>query len=325
MLLADSSVPSPPVELHQLLTSWQFDDNFAVVALAIQLLAAGAYTWGVIRLRRRRRRWSPWRSAAFMSGVLTLSIAVVSGLASYDDEVFVVHVIQHLLIMMVAPPLLSLGAPITLAIQSGNRRLQTRIVRLLHSPILRTLTIPLVAALLYYVAMYVDFLTSFYKYSLQHQSVHDISHVVLFVFGCLFWWPMVAVDQLPDRPGYGARIFFMFIGMPFEVFLGVAIMNDRIPIAPEHTLSDTHAGGAVFWASSMMITFASALLILTQWWNQEQRRSASEATRPGAREARRLEAWEAAWAGRPPPSRPAGAAQAPEETLSQTNQRRGAT
>ena len=295
MLLADADQVSPPVQVHNLLTAWQFAEWFALVAFVIQVAAATWYLGAVLRLRRRGRSWSAWRTTAFLAGVLTLDIALVSGLASYDDQVFYVHVIQHLLLMMVAPPLLALGAPITLAIQAAKRPLQGRIVRLLHHPVVRLLTLPLVAGVLYYASMYVDFLTSFYPFSLQHPLVHNASHVVMFAFGCLFWWPMLAVDQIPNRPAFSTRIIAMFVGMPFEVFLGLAILNFGRPIAPEHTLSDTHAGGAVFWGASMLITFAAALVMLAQWMRQEERRAARYDGRPNAREARRLEIWQAAW------------------------------
>jgi putative copper resistance protein D len=299
MLLADTDQISPPVHLHQFLTAWQLSNWFGALAFAVQLVAACWYLAAVVRLHRRGRAWSRWRTTAFMGGVLTLTIAVVSGLASYDDQVFVVHVSQHLLLMMVAPPLLALGAPVTLAVQSANRPLQTRIVNLLHHRALRALTMPLVAAVLYYTAMYVDFLTGFYPFSLRHPVAHNLSHVVMFGLGCLFWWPMLAADQLPNRPSFPARLVAIFVGMPFEVFLGLAVMNSGHPIAAEHTLSDTHAGGALFWGASMLVTFGAALVILAQWMRQEERR----ATRPSQRsasESRRLEIWEAAWAGRTP-------------------------
>jgi putative copper resistance protein D len=243
-----------------------------------------------------------------MAGVAVLCVAVVSGLASYDDQVFAVHIIQHLLLMMVAPPLLALGGPVTLAIQAAKRPLQVRIVRLLHHPVVRFLAMPLVGALLYYASMYASLLTSFYPYSLHHDLVHNISHVVMFVIGCLFWWPMVGVDPLPRRLTMPMRLIWMFAGMPFEVFLGVAIMNFSRPIAPEHTLADTHAGGAVFWMASMLITLAAAVVILAQWMRHEERAAARLARVGGAeiasvRPARNRDFWAAAWsakAGSPP-------------------------
>lgn len=298
MLLADTDPVSPPVQLHQLLTGWQLGRVFGLVAFLLQLAAAAWYVAAAVRLRRRGRPWSAWRTTAFLAGVVVLDIAVVSGLASYDDQVFVVHVVQHLLLMMVAPPLLALGAPITLAIQAAGRPLQGRIVRFLHYRAVGVLTLPIVAAALYYGSMYVVFLTSFYPFSLRHPLVHDLSHVVMFSLGCLFWWPMIAVDQLPNRPSFQVRIIAMFVGMPIEVFLGLVVMNFGHPIAPQHTLADTQAGGALFWGASMLITFAAAMVLLAQWMNQEERRAARHDRVVSAGELRRREIWEAARAAK---------------------------
>ena len=138
---------------------------------------------------------------SFLCGILVLDVALVSGLASFDDEVFGVHIVQHLAIMMFAPPLLSLGAPVTLAMQASNRKLHTGIIRILHSRLVGALTTVVTAGALYYGSMYLDLLTPFYRYSLDHDLVHNISHVLMFTFGCLFWWPMIGADRYPtSRP-----------------------------------------------------------------------------------------------------------------------------
>jgi hypothetical protein len=105
------------------------------------------------------------------------------------------------------------------------------------------------------------------------------------------------------------RLIAMFAGMPFEVFLGVAILNSSQPIAPEHTLADTRAGGAVFWAASMLITLGGAVIILAQWMRQEERMAARPTPAGGRpepaspRPGRQRDFWAAAWsakAGSPP-------------------------
>lgn len=274
MILAD--LISPPVHLHNLLTAWQVDDPYALVALVFQFLGVVLYGWGVVRLRRRGRKWSPWRSVSFFCGVLVLDVALVSGLASYDDQVFTVHVIQHLAIMMVAPPLLALGAPVTLAMQASARRLHTGLIRVLHSPIVIALTAPLVAGALYYGSMYVDFLTPFYRYSLEHDFVHNLTHVLMFTFGCLFWWPMIGADRLPNELSFRTKAGTMIIGTVLEVILGLVLIQQSTSIAPEHTLIDTHTGGAYFLVGSLIVSVATSAVMLVQW-SQKRNRSAARA------------------------------------------------
>jgi cytochrome c oxidase assembly factor CtaG len=210
---------------------------------------------------------------------------------------------------------------VTLAIQAAKRPLQGRLVRLLHHRVVRVLAAPVLSGVLYYASMYAILLTPFYPYSLHHELVHDAGHVVMLLIGCLFWWPMVGLDPLPNRPTLAMRLIGIFAGMPFEVFLGVAIMNFSRPIAPEHTLADTHAGGAVFWVASMLVTLAAAVVILAQWIRQEERatvRQARAGDRDGiaaGRPTRQRDFWAAAWtakAGSPPATATGAAAPKPD-------------
>lgn len=305
---------SPPVHLHQLLTDWQLGHWTADLALVLQLTALGLYLWGVRRLAARGRRWSPWRTGSFAAGVAVAFLAVDSGVASYDTSVFSVHVLQHLALMMLAPPLVALGAPVTLALQASSRGVQTGILRVLRARPLVALTTPLVAAALYYAAMWVDLASSFYRYSLAHPFVHNASHLVMFSLGYLYWWSVLGTDRTARQLSLPARLGGVVVGMPFEVFLGIALLSTRSPVAPEHTLSDTHAGGGAFWVLSMLFTGAGALWLFVQWMRQEERRAvredrqlagASPEDGPRSHGSSRHDAWAAAWAARglaPPPT-----------------------
>lgn len=303
-----SYLVSPPVRLHTLVTAFQFGHWAAALAFAFQIVAAGLYLWGVRRLARRGRPWPAIRTLAFMAGLFVLFVALVSGVASYDSEVFTVHVVQHLLIMMLAPPLLSLAAPVTLALQAGPRTLQTRLLRVLRSGPVEILSRPVLAASLYYVSMWIDMQTSFYPYSLEHPLVHNASHLAMFVFGCLFWWPVLGVDELPHRLGHPARFMLLAVGMPFESFLAIALMSTRSTIAPEHSLSDTHLGGSVFWVGAMTVTAVAVLVCGLQWMRSDER-DAVRADRRPARQAGGITSvgmssgstdgwWEAVWLAR---------------------------
>jgi len=159
-----SAVGPPPVTVHTLLSAWQHDPP-SLVAAGAEVLTAGLYLLGVRRLGRRGRRWPLRRTASFLAGLVLVVIAVQSGLAQYDDTVFAAHVVQHLLLMMVAPPLLALGAPVTLAMQASRRRTQQRLVAITHHFVIRALGNPVVAFASMWGLMFGYFLTPYYAFS----------------------------------------------------------------------------------------------------------------------------------------------------------------
>lgn len=171
------------VQLHVLLTGIQ-TSNLALAAVTADIVAVAAYLAGVRRLAARGRRWPVSTTAAFITGVGCIWIAVGSGLAAYDDVSAPIHVVQHALLMMVAPPLMAIGRPITLAIQASPRRAQVRIVKVVHSRGGAGLTNPLACWSLYYGSMSACFLDRrVYDYLLNHPLAHDASHVGLLVIG----------------------------------------------------------------------------------------------------------------------------------------------
>lgn len=158
-LAAPAVVPlSPPVTLHQLLTGFQ-TDWLILPTYAIEVALIAWYLACVRRLEQRGRHWSGWKTASFVAGLVSVFLATGSGIASYDDSNFVMHVVQHLVLMNVAPIFLGLGAPITVALQSSKRPLQSRILRVLNSRPVSIVTFPVVAAALNYMTMIVYFLT----------------------------------------------------------------------------------------------------------------------------------------------------------------------
>ncbi|MGH9065831.1 MAG: cytochrome c oxidase assembly protein [Acidimicrobiales bacterium] len=268
-------VRSPAVRVQVLLTHWQ-TEPLALVALAVTVAFGAAYLVAIRRLQARGRGWSRWRTASFLGGLAIIVVAVDSGVAAYDDSVFTVHVVQHLLLMSMAPPLLGLGASLTLALQTTARPVKTRILKVLHSPPLQLLANPGVAVALGLGTMYAYFLTGIYPFSVHHPLFHDYTHLHFLVVGCLYWWPILSVDPMPRRLGFGARMGMLAVTVPFNAFLGIAIMNMSRPIASVHTLADTHAGGALLWGFSELFTLAALAVVFTQWSRAEERKAARD-------------------------------------------------
>jgi putative copper resistance protein D len=246
-----------------------------LVATAISVAVFVAYLGGVRRLAQRSRTWSPWRTASFGTGIVTVFIATGSGLASYDDSVFVMHVIQHLLLMNVAPIFLALGAPVTLALQASERGTQTRILGLLHSKVVKAVTFPVVTAVMSYVTMLVYFLTPIYVYSQQHPLLHEYVHLHFLIAGCLYWWPVVGRDPSSWKMSYPVRLVYLATGVPINAMIGIALTMNRASIDPSvHSIADTHSGGAVLWGVSELLLLAGIAVMYIQWCRWEDREAA---------------------------------------------------
>jgi len=232
------------IDLHVLVTGVQ-TDRLALLADAVDLVALALYLTGVRRLAGRGRRWPLSATAAFCTGMACIWIATGSGLAAYDDSSASVHVVQHALLMMVAPPLIALGRPVTLAIQAAHRSSQVRLVKVVHSRTVASLTYPVTGWFLYYGTMYACLLDrQVYRYLLQHPLVHDTSHLILLVIGYLYWQPLIGGDPTRWRLSQRACVISTTGGAASELILGAALLTSHGPLDP--------SAGAVLLASAFV-------------------------------------------------------------------------
>jgi putative copper resistance protein D len=244
------------------------------VALVVEVAVLVWYLRGIRGLAGRGRSWSWLRTAGFVAGLVVVAYAVEGGLAYYDRSNFTVSVIQHLLLITVAPPVLAMGAPFTLALQSSSPRTTTVLLKVLHGAPARLLTHPVVAFAGLMGTMCIYFLTPLYGYSEQHPLLQAYVQLHFLLAGCLFWWPMVGKDLLPRRFGFGTRFVLVFVSVPFNAALGLAIANDARPLYPAgNTLADTQSGGNVLWGLLEVFTVAALALLFVQWAREEERRA----------------------------------------------------
>jgi putative membrane protein len=265
--------------LHVLLTDWNaslFPLFMAVVIGAVALWYLRA-DWA---LAGKGRRWSGMRTAAFMAGLVMVELALGSPISTLTASYFQAHVLQHLLLMVIAPPLLALGAPSTLLLQTSSHRTKELWLKLLHSRAFALVSHPVSVWFLYFGLMYVFFLTPFIGFAMAHMEVMDLVNLT-FLFGAtLYWWPVVGLDPIPRwKMGYGARMLNLALGVPVEAFLGIALLNDSKPAASIYTLSSTHAGGGLLWVLSELFTVTALIPIFFQWMRSEDRMAAREDAR----------------------------------------------
>ncbi len=260
--------------LHNALTRWQWGPFSLLVATA--LIGAGYwYLRGDWLLAARGRRWPPGRTSAFLAGLVVVDLALQSPVATFTGMYFQAHVLQHLLLMVVAPPLLALGAPSTMLLQTAGRKTKVAWLALLRSRPFAVLTHPLPVWALYFGIMFAFFLSSLINVAMHHMALMDFLNVIFLLGGCLYWWPMVGADPIVHwKMGYGARMFNVLLGGPPEVILGLAILSARTPIASMYTLSSTHAGGGLLWISTEIAVIAGFIPIFWQWSRSDQRAAA---------------------------------------------------
>ena len=260
------------------------------VAIAV---TTGAYLWGVQRLSARGRQWSHYRTSAFIAGQVFLALGLVSGIDAHDDS-FTVHTIQHILIGMLAPIALAFSAPITLALQAGNRQVQTTLIKLLHTRLAKLVSNPLFAWPLYGFSLFALYFTSLYAYTLHHQAVHELVHLHLILAGCVFWWPAVGVDPLPNRLSHWARMLYVLLAMPFHTILGMALESQTTPIAPGTSLADLHSGGGLMWIAGEAAGLIGTLAVFVQWLRADERAAKRSDRLNEAAATRQLAHWRAA-------------------------------
>ena len=275
------------------------DARFPAVPTAVILISTGLYLYGVRRLRARGDAWSWARVAAWIVGELVLAVALVSGLEAYDTRLFGVHMVQHMLLAMVAPVFLALGAPVTLSLRTLPKRGRATLLSVLHSRLAGVLTFPAIPWLLFVGSPFALYFSGWYAATLDNPALHDLLHVHFVLMGCLFFWPIIGVDPVPGKVSHPFRVLMLFATMPFHAFLGIAIMtvddSGTGLLAPEHYLPllgradavfQQQVGGGLIWASGDLVGLLFIGVAVVQWMQASDREA--------AREDRRLDRLEAA-------------------------------
>lgn len=260
--LAASGAP----DVGRLASTWQVAPGLTA-ALA---LAAVLYLLGVRRAAARPGGGWPWRrTAAFLSGLAVIAVALESGVDTYADELLSIHMVQHLALTIVAPPLLVIGAPVMLALRTLRGDARGAAIAIVRSRVARALGHPLVAWSLFVGVMVAWHLTPLYGLAVEHEWLHELEHALYLATGVLFWMPVLGADPAPHAPGWTGRFVYMLLAMPPMGLIGALLAGSdsvRYPVylAPARALGvsalgDQHSAGGIMWVGG---TFLMALLIL---------------------------------------------------------------
>jgi putative membrane protein len=249
-----------------------------LIPLAVTLVAFAGYGTGLHRLRRLGVRWPATRVAAMLAGSFCTAAAVLPPIASHD-ELFPVHVGQHLLLGMAAPAFLALSAPVTLALRTLPRRRRRILLRLLHSFPVAVLAAPATAVVLDLGGLYALYLTGLYQAAEHNDLVHAAVHVHMFLAGCLFSWAVIGLDPVRRRPGTWVRLTGLIIAAAGHDTLAKLIYARNLPAAGG-PIASRHTGAELMYYGGTVIEVALAAIVMAQWYLASGRALARTRRRP---------------------------------------------
>lgn len=284
----DAGEALPEYTFWTTFTGWSLQPTAFILTVWI----AGLYLWGVATLRRRGDRWPVGRTIAFVPvGMGLFYFATASGLGSYDETLISVHMVQHMILSMLVPMALALGAPVTLALRTLPPRPRRWLLVVLHSRVARVLSFPPLTLLLYIASPWMLYFTGWYPATLDSIYLHETMHLHLVLVGCLFFWPIVGVDPVPGRVAYPFRMLLVVLTLPFHAFLGITIMQEEDVLGGDHyyglhegpmgawlpdPLDDQHLAGGILWGSGDLIAVVFFGVLFVQWVRQSMKEAARE-------------------------------------------------
>jgi putative copper resistance protein D len=281
---------APEPRFPDVLLAWSLDP----LPLAGVAVAGGAYLWAVRRLgaSRSRSRHPRWRTACFMTGLAAIGVALTSPIEAYEGILFSVHMVQHMLLELVAAPLLLLGAPVTLALRVASPAVRRGLLRVLHSRVVALVSFPLLGWLVFAAVNWGWHFSSLYDQALENAALHYFQHATFLAASLLFWWPIVGADPARWRLPYPVRLFYLFLAMPQNSFLGVALMGATTVLYPHYlsnlrdwgptALADQSLGGILMWVGGDIVFLVAMGAVVAAWVRHEDRRTARQDARMDA-------------------------------------------
>lgn len=274
-----------PPTVARILFDWRFDLIFGTAAI----LFAAVYVAGVIRLRRRGDAWPVGRTIAWLCGCAVLLFATSSGLGRYMPAMFSMHMGAHMLLSMLSPVLLVLGAPVTLALRAlpaagraGPPGLREWLLAALHSRASQILTNPFVATALFVGGFYGLYFGGIFDAVAGLHAAHVAMNLHFLLSGYLFYWVVIGIDPTPRPIPSLAKLGMVFGSLPLHAFFGVVLMGTQTVMAEGfykslqlywHTdlLGDQRLGGGIAWSAGEVPLVLVMLALLIQWRRSDNR------------------------------------------------------
>ena len=280
-LLTGEPLPPPLTAVHWL-TQWRPDVLWVVIGVSAVLV----YVAGVRRLRARGDRWPVWRTVLWLLGCAALLYVTSGAPTVYGRVLFSAHMVQHMALAMVVPPLLVFGAPVTLALRAlprrhdGSRGPREWLLATIESPPARLVSHPVVAAVVFAGSLVVFYFSPLFALALRTHLGHELMMVHFLIAGYLFAQAVVGVDPGPSRPSHPLRLLLLFATMAFHAFFGVTLISGDTLLAATwfsslgwgiDALADQQTGGGIAWGIGEFPTLVLAIVLAFQWAGSDDR------------------------------------------------------
>jgi Predicted membrane protein len=286
-VLAHGPVPAEAPTIASLLLGWTFEP---LPTLAIAA-AIGWWLWAVRRVDSLHPANPVPRSrtVAFLAAMTALAFALISGIGRYDTSLFSVHMVQHVLLVLVAAPLIALSAPITLILRLSSGSTRRRwVLPILHSRPLRFFAFPVTAWIIFAGVMWTSHFSALFNAALEDPLVHDLEHGLFLTSALLFWWPAVGLDPAPWRLAHPGRIVHVFMQMTQNTFLAVVILNAPSVLYAHYAtlvrpwgiggIDDQRLAAGIMWLAGDLI-FLTAIMVVVAGWMRAEGRGVARADR----------------------------------------------
>jgi cytochrome c oxidase assembly factor CtaG len=275
----------PPPTFSDVIFGW----NPEWFMLSLALLAATLYTIGVLRVRRNEIKWSALRTISFMLGIGLVIWTTSAGISIYSKVSFQYHMIQHMVLSMIAPIFIILSTPITLALRalpaarvSDHRSAREWILALLHSGYSKLITHPLVVLGVFTFGLYAMYFTPLFATLMGSHTGHIFMEVHFLISGLLFSYVVIGADPSPREVPYWSRLMIVLVGLSLHAFFAIALMQSIEPIGVDwyiqvqppwitSLLTDSQAGGSVAWALGEVPTFVLLIIVAVMWARSDTR------------------------------------------------------
>ena len=271
------------------LNQWIFEYQPDALTLALIILAALLYLKGVRILGKRGDKWPLGRTASFLIGLLIVNYAVNGAIGVYSHFGFSYHMIEHMILGMIAPIALVLGAPITLALRTlptgrnseeeGPRNI---LVRFLHSKYAKFMTNPVVALMIFDGSLFVLYFTGLFGTLMGSHLGHLFMNVHFLLAGALFFHVIVGVDPNPNRPPNIVRMVILFAAMSIHAFFSIALMSATTLLDGGYynsignpmklnLLENQYSGGSIGWAMGEFPILIALTAAFIQWMREDRK------------------------------------------------------